>query len=49
MVLTLEEANRIARGTMAKAKELDLKINVAVCYSGGRSQSTVPPGNRSAG
>jgi glc operon protein GlcG len=36
LVLTLEEANRIAQGAMAKAEELDIKINVAVCDSGGR-------------
>ena len=36
MVLTLEEANRIAQGTLAKAEQLNLKINVAVCDSGGR-------------
>ena len=36
MVLTLEEANRIAQGTVAKAEELNLKINVAVCDAGGR-------------
>jgi glc operon protein GlcG len=36
MVLTLEEANRIAQGVMAKAEELDIKINVAVCDTGGR-------------
>lgn len=36
MVLTLEEANRIAQGTMAKAEELGIKINVAVCDTGGR-------------
>jgi uncharacterized protein GlcG (DUF336 family) len=36
MVLTLEEANRIAQGAMAKAEELNVKINVAVCDAGGR-------------
>ncbi len=36
MVLTLEEANRIAQGAMAKAEELNIKINVAVCDAGGR-------------
>ena len=35
-MLTLEEANRIAQGAMAKAAELDIKINVAVCDAGGR-------------
>ncbi len=36
MVLSLEEANRIAAGVMAKAEEMDIKINVAVCDTGGR-------------
>ena len=36
MTLTLEEANRIAQGALAKAGELDIKINVAVCDGGGR-------------
>jgi uncharacterized protein GlcG (DUF336 family) len=36
MALTLEEANRIARGAIAKAEALNIKINVAVCDAGGR-------------
>ncbi len=36
MALTLEEANRIAQGAMAKAEELDVKVSVAVCDAGGR-------------
>ncbi len=36
MTLTLEEANRIAQGALAKAAELNIKINVAVCDAGGR-------------
>jgi len=36
MALTLEEANRIAQGTIAKAEALNIKINVAVCDVGGR-------------
>lgn len=36
MVLTLEEANRIAGGALAKAAELNIRINVAVCDAGGR-------------
>ncbi len=36
MVLTLEEANRIAQGVMVKAEELNIKINVAICDTGGR-------------
>jgi uncharacterized protein GlcG (DUF336 family) len=36
MALTLEEANRIMQGALAKARELNIKINVAVCDAGGR-------------
>ncbi len=36
MALTLEEANRIIEGAIAKAKELNIKISVAVCDAGGR-------------
>lgn len=36
MSLTLEEANRVAAGAIAKAKELNIRINVAVCDAGGR-------------
>ena len=36
MALTLEEANRIVAGAIAKAQELDIKISVAVCDAGGR-------------
>ena len=36
MALTLAEANRIVQGAIAKAEELNIKINVAVCDSGGR-------------
>src|SRR6266850_1477428 len=36
MSLTLEEANRIIRGALAKAQELNIKISAAVCDSGGR-------------
>ena len=36
MALTLEEANRIVAGTIAKAEELNIKVNVAVCDAGGR-------------
>ena len=36
MALTLEEANRIAQGALAKAEELDVKVSVAVCDAGGR-------------
>jgi uncharacterized protein GlcG (DUF336 family) len=36
MPLTLTEANRIIAGAIAKARELDIKISVAVCDAGGR-------------
>lgn len=36
MALTLGEANRVAQGAIAKARELDIRINVAVCDAGGR-------------
>ena len=36
MSLTLEEANRIIRGALTKAQELNIKISAAVCDSGGR-------------
>ena len=36
MALTLDEANRIIQGAIARAQELDIKISVAVCDAGGR-------------
>src|ERR1700735_3360225 len=36
MAVTLEEANRIAQGAVAKARELNIKVSVAVCDAGGR-------------
>ena len=36
MALTLDEANRIIQGALAKARELNIKISAAVCDSGGR-------------
>ena len=36
MGLTLEEANRVIEGAVAKAKELNIRISVAVCDAGGR-------------
>jgi glc operon protein GlcG len=36
MGLTLEEANRVAAGAIAKAQALGIRINVAVCDAGGR-------------
>jgi len=37
MSLTLDEANRIIRGALAKAQELNIKISAAVCESFGSS------------
>ena len=36
MSLTLAEANSVVQGAIAKAEELGIKINVAVCDAGGR-------------
>src|SRR5436309_14616187 len=36
MALTLEEANRIVQGAIAKAKQLNIKVSAAVCDAGGR-------------
>jgi glc operon protein GlcG len=36
MTLSLEEADRIIRGAIAKAETLSIKISVAVCDAGGR-------------
>jgi glc operon protein GlcG len=36
MALTLEEANRVVQGALAKAKQLNIKVSAAVCDSGGR-------------
>jgi len=36
MALTLDEANRILRATIAKAQELNIRISAAVCDGGGR-------------
>jgi uncharacterized protein GlcG (DUF336 family) len=36
MAVTLEEANRIAQGAVAKARELNIRVSVAVCDAGGR-------------
>ena len=36
MAISLEEANRMVDGAIAKAKEMNIKINVAVCDAGGR-------------
>ncbi len=36
MALSLEEANRIIAGALAKAAELNINVSVAVCDGGGR-------------
>ncbi|MGE3150480.1 MAG: heme-binding protein [Pseudorhodoplanes sp.] len=36
MTLTLDEANRIIEGVLAKAREMNIKVSVAVCDTGGR-------------
>jgi len=36
MSITLEEANRIIGGAIAKAQQLKIKVSVAVCDLGGR-------------
>jgi glc operon protein GlcG len=36
MSVTLDEANRILAGALAKARELKIKVSAAVCDSGGR-------------
>ncbi|HEY3910068.1 MAG TPA: heme-binding protein [Stellaceae bacterium] len=35
MALSLEEANRVVRGALAKAQELGIKVSAAVCDAGG--------------
>ncbi|HZT89059.1 MAG TPA: heme-binding protein [Stellaceae bacterium] len=36
MTLTLEEANRIVAGAVAKAREMNIRVSAAVCDAGGR-------------
>ena len=36
MAMTLDDANRILAGAIAKARELNIRISVAVCDAGGR-------------
>ena len=36
MGVSLQEANRIIEGAVAKARELNIRISVAVCDAGGR-------------
>jgi hypothetical protein len=53
MGLTLEEANRILRGTLAKAQELNIKISAAICdpggHAGGARKGRLPRGGRPTG
>jgi uncharacterized protein GlcG (DUF336 family) len=44
MALTLEEANRIIRGALAKAQELNIRISAAVCRRLGRAHDHGPRG-----
>ncbi len=36
MGLTLQDANRVVEAALAKAREMNIKISVAVCDAGGR-------------
>ena len=36
MALTLAEANKVVQGALDKAKEMNIRISVAVCDTGGR-------------
>src|ERR1700761_7963068 len=36
MSLTLDEANRVVAGALAKAREINIKVSAAVCDAGGR-------------
>src|SRR5881409_2460930 len=36
MALTLAEANQVVQSALAKAKELNIRVSVAVCDAGGR-------------
>jgi len=36
MVLSLEDANRVMQGALTKAKELNVRVSVAICDAGGR-------------
>ncbi|MBM3226686.1 MAG: heme-binding protein [Candidatus Tectomicrobia bacterium] len=36
MALTLEDANKVLAGAIAKAQEMNIRISVAVCDAGGR-------------
>ena len=49
MALTLEEANRIIRGALAKAQELNIKISAAVCDSRRPADRIAAHGQRDLG
>jgi glc operon protein GlcG len=36
MALTLDDANRVIQGALRKAKELNIRVSVAICDAGGR-------------
>lgn len=36
MTITLDDANRVIAGAIAKAREINIRISVAVCDTGGR-------------
>ncbi len=36
MAITLEQANQVIEGAIAKARELNIRVSVAVCDAGGR-------------
>src|SRR3954447_21193025 len=36
MSITLEEANRVLQGAIAKAQQINIRVSVAVCDAGGR-------------
>ena len=36
MAATLDEANRVIQGALTKARELNVKVSVAICDAGGR-------------
>ena len=49
MSLTLAEANQVVQGALAKAKEMNIRISVAVCDAGGRSDGLQSHGRRAVG
>ena len=49
MALTLDEANRVLEATLAKAKQLNIKVSAAVVDAGGRLVRVIADGRLSAG